>query len=66
MLRATVATGGGGSAVGTIVSLEDGLLVACGGGTAVRLLDVQPASRKAMPAAAFAAGARVRVGDRLG
>ena len=43
-----------------------GLLVACAEGTALRLLDVQPESGKAMPAAAFAAGTRLQAGERLG
>jgi methionyl-tRNA formyltransferase len=43
-----------------------GLLVACGQGTALRLVEVQPESRKAMPAQAFALGARLLPGARLG
>ena len=57
----------GGEAPGTVVSVDrDGLVVACGGGTRLRLLEVQPESRKAMAAAAFAAGARLSAGARLG
>jgi methionyl-tRNA formyltransferase len=44
---------------------RDGLLVAAGAGTRLRLLDVQPESRRPMPAAAFAAGARLAPGARL-
>jgi len=44
----------------------DGVTVACGGGTAIRLVEVQPESRRAMPASAWAAGARLRPGARLG
>jgi methionyl-tRNA formyltransferase len=52
---------------GTLLATgRDGLLVAAGEGTALRLLEVQPESRKPMPAAAFAAGARLGPGDRLG
>lgn len=52
---------------GTVVAVEgDGVLVACGGGTSLRLLEVQPESRKPMPATAFAAGARLIAGARLG
>ena len=59
--------GAGGSAPGTVTSLgPDGVVVACGEGTALRLVDVQPESRRAMPAAAWAAGARVRPGTILG
>jgi methionyl-tRNA formyltransferase len=45
---------------------RDGLVVACGEATALRLVDVQPESRHPMPAAAFAAGARLEPGERLG
>jgi methionyl-tRNA formyltransferase len=52
---------------GTLLACaSDGVVVACGEGTALRLLDVQPESRRAMPAAAWAAGARLRPGARLG
>jgi methionyl-tRNA formyltransferase len=44
---------------------RDGIVVAAGAGTALRLLDVQPESRKPMAAAAFAAGARLSPGARL-
>jgi methionyl-tRNA formyltransferase len=51
---------------GTVVrSDRDGLVVACGEGTALRLLDVQPENAKRMPAAAFASGARVQPGTRF-
>jgi methionyl-tRNA formyltransferase len=57
----------GGAPLGTVVSLDrDGIVVACAAGTRLRLIEVQPASRKAMPAAAFAAGARLVAGARLG
>lgn len=42
-----------------------GLLVGCGDGTRLWLAELQPESRRAMPAAAWAAGARLRPGDRL-
>jgi methionyl-tRNA formyltransferase len=52
---------------GTVLEVSaEGLLVACGGGSALRLLEVQPESRRAMPATAFAAGARLVAGARLG
>jgi methionyl-tRNA formyltransferase len=52
---------------GTLLSVDrDGLVVASGGGTRLRLLEVQPESRRAMPAAAFAAGAHLTPGARLG
>ncbi len=49
-----------------MVAIDDGVVVACGGRTLLRVLEVQPASRRAMPAAAFAAGARLAPGARLG
>jgi methionyl-tRNA formyltransferase len=55
------------AAAGTVVSVSsDGVVVACGEGTALRLVEVQPESRRAMPASAWAAGARLRPGARLG
>jgi methionyl-tRNA formyltransferase len=51
---------------GTLLSVApEGIVVSCGVGS-LRLLDVQPESRRPMPAAAFAAGARLAVGCRLG
>jgi methionyl-tRNA formyltransferase len=44
---------------------DEGLVVLCGEGTGLRLVEVQPESRRAMPAAAFAAGARLAPGARL-
>ena len=66
VLRAAVARPDKGAEPGTILSMDDGLLVACGGGTALRILEVQPASRRPMPASAFTAGARLASGTRLG
>lgn len=40
--------------------------VACGGGTALRLLRLQRPGRAALPAAAFLRGAPLRTGERLG
>src|SRR5438093_889537 len=66
VLRARAETGPAG-VPGTLLAVDrDGLLVAAGDGTALRLLEVQPESRVPMPAAAFAAGARLAVGERLG
>ncbi len=66
LLRARVGPGGSGEP-GTILAVDrEGVLVACGEGTGLRLLEVQPESRKAMPAAAFAAGARLLPGARFG
>jgi methionyl-tRNA formyltransferase len=52
---------------GTVVAVDaEGVTVACGGGWDLRLLDVQAESRRALPAPAWAAGARLRPGVRLG
>jgi len=65
-LRVREATGAE-AAAGTVVSVSsDGVVVACGAGTGLRLVEVQPESRRAMPASAWAAGARLRPGARLG
>jgi methionyl-tRNA formyltransferase len=58
---------GAGADPGTVVTISrDGVTVACGGGSALTLVEVQPESRRAMPAAAWASGARLRSGARLG
>lgn len=60
----TLASGSG--APGTVLAVDaDGLVVACGVG-AVRLSDVQAAGKPRMPGRAWANGARIRQGDRLG
>jgi methionyl-tRNA formyltransferase len=52
---------------GTVVSLHGhGVCVACGERSTLTLVEVQPESRKRMAASAWAAGARVRPGLRLG
>jgi methionyl-tRNA formyltransferase len=51
---------------GSILDAGDGLRVACGGGTLLEVVEVQPESRRAMPAAAWAAGARLVAGARFG
>lgn len=43
----------------------EGVVVGCGAG-ALRLKEVKPAGKRAMPAYAFALGRRLAVGDRLG
>ena len=51
---------------GQVLAVEaQGVVVGCGGGSRLRLVEVQPESRRAMPAGAWAAGARVRPGDRF-
>lgn len=58
---------GGGAEGGTVLAVDrQGVTVGCGGGSRLLLLEVQPESRRAMPAAAWAVGARLRPGARLG
>ena len=68
VLRAREAPAAGAAAEpGTITAVGPlGVTVACGGGAPVHLVEVQPESRRAMTAAAWAAGARIRPGARLG
>lgn len=49
-----------------IVAHGDELVVQCNEQTALRLLEVQPESRKRMTAREFLAGKQLKVGDRLG
>jgi methionyl-tRNA formyltransferase len=57
---------GEGHPPGTVVGVDhDGILVACAGSSLLRLLEVQPESRRAIPAAAFAQGAHLRPGRRF-
>jgi methionyl-tRNA formyltransferase len=66
VLKAAVAAPGGGEP-GAFVGVEGGvLLVAAGSGTRLALLEVQPESRRPMTGGAFAAGARLEPGTRLG
>lgn len=64
--KARVAPPGPGEPGAVLEAGRDGLLIACGADTRLQLLVVQPESGRAMPAAAYAAGARLRPGDRLG
>ena len=65
VLRARVAEGGGDP--GTVVAVDrEGIHVACGAATRLVLVDVQPESKRAMTASAFALGARLAPGARLG
>jgi len=61
--RAAVVPGGG--AAGAIAAVHPDLLVACGEGR-LRLDEVQPGGKPRMAGAAFARGARLAPGDRLG
>jgi methionyl-tRNA formyltransferase len=48
------------------VAHGDDLIVAAGGGSALRILELQPEGRRAMTAREFLAGHRLVVGDRFG
>ena len=51
----------------TIVRADGGdLLVACGGGSVLRILEIQPEGRRVMTAREFLAGHHLCAGDRLG
>jgi methionyl-tRNA formyltransferase len=67
VLRARADQDGAGSAEpGTVLAVDgSGIVVACGDGTRLRLVEVQPESRRPMPAAAYASGARLRAGARF-
>ena len=49
-----------------IAAHGDDLIVACGGQTALRLIEVQPESRKRIVVREFISGARLKIGDRFG
>jgi methionyl-tRNA formyltransferase len=49
-----------------IMAQKDELVVQCGEGTALRLLEVQPEARKRMAARDFINGMHLKVGDRFG
>jgi len=67
ILRARERPGSAGDTPGTLVQVDrEGLVVACGEASRLLLLEVQPESRHAMSAAAFAAGARIAAGLLLG
>jgi methionyl-tRNA formyltransferase len=66
VLRSEEGTSGEPLAPGTVAALEgQALVVACGAGTRLRLIEVQPESRRPMSGRAFAAGARLQPGGRL-
>jgi methionyl-tRNA formyltransferase len=67
LLRVREVEGDSRAEAGHVVELSSkGITVACGPGSLLLLEEVQPESRKAMRAAAWAQGARLRLGARLG
>ncbi len=62
-----LADGEAGAAPGTVLRVDGaGPTVACGGGTAVTLTEVQPAGKPRMTGAALVCGRRAKKGDVLG
>jgi len=61
LMRAQVEAGACTGEPGCVLAADrSGILVACGEATLLRVTDVKPESRRAMPAAAYAAGARLQ------
>src|SRR5262245_5179212 len=66
IVRASAAEGAGSETPGAVLGLVDGALrVACGGGSALDLLELQRPGRRAVAAADFANGERVTAGERF-
>lgn len=56
---------GAGTEPGTILAASEGSLIVSTGTTAITLLNLQPAGKKAMDAGAFCCGYRIEPGERL-
>lgn len=66
IVAAVPATDSTNDAAGTVIAVgAQGIDVACGNATMLRVTEVQPAARRPMPARAFAAGYRVKAGERF-
>lgn len=64
--RAALAAGAGGAEPGTVVeATSDAFVVAAGGGTALRLVTIQPEGKRPMAARDFLAGRRILAGARF-
>jgi methionyl-tRNA formyltransferase len=62
-----IETANGGQAPGTVLTVgKDGLTVACGGGTAFLVEQLQPEGKGPMAAHVFSLGTKIDPGDRLG
>jgi methionyl-tRNA formyltransferase len=55
-----------GAEFGTVLALEDTIIVACGEGTTIELLRVLPEGKGRMSAADYIRGRRLCIGDKLG
>ena len=64
VLKAAVA-GDCNAEAGTVVDTANGLTVACGGGTALTVLELQPEGKGAMTAKAYLNGKQLKVGTKL-
>ena len=64
--RTLVAEGTSGLPPGSILTASgDDLIVVCGGGTLLRVLEIQPEGRRSMLTREFLAGRRIRAGERF-
>ena len=67
VFRAEAVSSVPGAALGEVIAAQgDDLMVNCGEGTALRLIEVQPEARKRMTVRDFLNGTHVKVGDRFG
>ena len=67
VFRAEAVSSVPGAAPGELIAAQgDDLMVNCGEGTALRLIEVQPEARKRMAVRDFLNGTHVKVGDRFG
>ena len=67
IFRAEAASSAPGAVPGEVIAAQgDDLMVNCGEGTALRLIEVQPEARKRMSVRDFLNGTHVKVGDRFG
>ncbi|MBV8855742.1 MAG: methionyl-tRNA formyltransferase [Acidobacteria bacterium] len=64
--RAREAEDGEATAGTLVVARGDDLITACGGGTTLKLLEVQPEGKQRMRARDFINGSRVQAGEKLG
>lgn len=65
VLSARACAEGSGREPGTVIQADKkGLKVACGGGTVLEIVTLQPDGKKAMPAAAFLMGHPLKAGER--
>lgn len=67
VIRRTAVAAGHGTLPGAVVRAQgDDLIIGCGNGTALRILEMQPEGRRTMSAREFLAGRPLAEGERLG